>query len=437
MSLLERLARYKGVFANAGIYGGANAVNAAVPYLLLPVVVRYLSPAEYGYYAMFIVMFQLMNAVIGLTTHSAIARAYFDHETHDLPVYIFNCFLIGFGSVVVLAILVAVLPRIFGPAFLPLDQKWTFAALLSGVGQYAILVQLALWQMQSKPLRYGLFQFCSMISLLGLTLLNVVVFRRGWAGCVQAHVATFLVFGGAAFLLLIRGGLVKARVDRASLVHALRYGAPLVPHMLGTWVINMVDRVILLRLMGPAEMGVYSFGYQFGMVLSMIQNSFNQAYVPWLFRKLKEGAPGVRRELVRITYAYHVVILAVAVAIGLLGPLLTRRLGTAAYASAGGVVLWVALAYALNGMYKMVGNYIFYAHKTYLLALTTLAAAGLNVWFTFRWVRAYGAIGAAYATALAFGASFVMVWIASSQVFPMPWFPWSRGAEVADRPDGA
>lgn len=425
MGLGGRLSRYKSMFRNAGIYGAANAVNAAVPYLLLPVVIRYLTPAEYGYYSIFVVLFQLMNSVIGFTTHSSISRVYFDQESHDLPVYIFNCMLIMLASVAVLLALVTGIHRIFGPSALPLDLPWALAALVSGTGQYVILVQLALWQMQAKPLRYAVFQFFSMLSLIGLTLLNVVVFRMGWAGCVRAHIITYLSFGLIALLTLARAKLIRSKLDFGCVRHALGYGAPLVPHNLGSWAINMMDRIIILRLLGPAATGVYSFGYQFGMALSLIQNSFNQAYVPWLFRKLKEGAPGAKRELVRLTYGYNVGILIIALAMGLMGPWLIRVLGTPAYASAQGIVLWVALAYALNGMYKLVANYIFYIQKTYLLAITTFTAAALNLYFTFRWVKAYGPIGAAYATTLAFGASFLMVWAMSNKVFPMPWFPWS------------
>jgi O-antigen/teichoic acid export membrane protein len=417
------------MFANAGIYGTANAVNAAVPYLLLPVVIRYLNPAEYGYYSIFLVLFQLMTAVIGFTTQASIARVYFDPESHDLPVYVFNCMLVMAASVVILLLLVIGVPKACAPEVLPLDLRWVLAALLSGIGQYVILVQLALWQMQSQPLRYAVFQFFSMLALMGLTILNVVVFRMGWAGCVRAHITTYLSFGGVALFTLTRGGLLRPKLDLGCVRHALGYGAPLIPHNLGSWVINMMDRIIILRLMGPAETGIYSFGYQFGMALALIQNSFNQAYVPWLFKKLKESAPGVRWELVRLAYGYSLGILAIALMMGLLGPWLVRLMGTPAYASAQGIVIWVALAYAMNGMYKMVSNYIFYVQKTYLLAIATFSAAIINLFFTLRWVKSFGAIGAAYATTLAFGISFLIVWVMSNRVFPMPWFPWSRAGK--------
>lgn len=418
---------YRDLLAKAGLYGIANAVNAGVPFLLLPVVVRFLSPAEYGYYSIFVVIFQLLIAVVGFTTHSAIARAYLDQGNVHLPAYIFNCMLILVGSTALWALLLISLPQLFGAGNSPLETRWLLAALVSASGQYMILVRLSLWQMQGKPICYAIFQFGSMLMLIGLTLFNVVFLRMGWAGCVRAHLTTYLTFGVLAFVLLLREGMVRIRVNIHYIRHALSYGAPLVPHSLGSWAINMADRVILMRLLGPAETGIYSFGYQFGMVLSLVQNSFNQAFVPWLFAKLSRAAPGMKGEVVRLTYAYILGIILLAATVGVMGPRLVRMMGTPAYASAGSIVIWIALAYAFNGMYKLVANYIFYAQKTYILAITTFLAASLNIFFTFRWVKLHGAIGAAYATTLAYSVSFLLVWIASQRVFPMPWFSFNRG----------
>lgn len=41
------------LFRNARIYTVANALNSAIPLLLLPILTRYLSPEEYGMVAMF------------------------------------------------------------------------------------------------------------------------------------------------------------------------------------------------------------------------------------------------------------------------------------------------------------------------------------------------------------------------------------------------
>jgi len=260
-----------------------------------------------------------------------------------------------------------------------------------------------------------------MITLISLTLFNVVKLRLGWPGCVRAHVTTYLVFGVLALVLMMREGLVKVAFRASYVKHVLAYGLPLVPHSLGSWAINMADRIILMRMLGADATGIYSFGYQFGMILSLIQNSFNQAFVPWLFAKLSQVTNRVRVEVVRLTYAYMLGIVLMAAMVGIAGPFLVRLMGTPAYGSAGKIVVWIALAYAFNGMYKLVANYIFYTQKTYLLAITTFVAAAINILCTLWWVGRYGAIGAAYATTLAYFVSFVMVWVVAQRVYPMPW----------------
>ena len=74
------------------------------------------------------------------------------------------------------------------------------------------------------------------------------------------------------------------------------------------------------------------------------------------------------------------------------------------------------MGYAFNGMYKMVGVYIFYAQKTSYLALTTFFAAIVNIIISYYLIKANGAIGAAQATTIAFLLVFLFDWILSNKV---------------------
>jgi len=84
-------------------------------------------------------------------------------------------------------------------------------------------------------------------------------------------------------------------------------------------------------------------------------------------------------------------------------------------------VLWIALGYAFQGMYFMVGLYIFYVKKTYILAWVTFSSAGVNIVLNYFFIKANGAIGAAQATTITFFVQFIMVWILSAKVYEMPW----------------
>ena len=72
-------------------------------------------------------------------------------------------------------------------------------------------------------------------------------------------------------------------------------------------------------------------------------------------------------------------------------------------------------------MYKMVVNYIFYVRKTYILAWVTFSTAIVSIVINYFAIKYLGAIGAAYTYALMGFVTFLLVWLLSSRVYPMPW----------------
>jgi O-antigen/teichoic acid export membrane protein len=76
---------------------------------------------------------------------------------------------------------------------------------------------------------------------------------------------------------------------------------------------------------------------------------------------------------------------------------------------------------AFQGMYLIVGVYIFYAKKTAKLAIVTSSLSVLQLVLSYILVKFVGPMGAAYSGLAICVANFVIVWILSMRVFPMPW----------------
>jgi O-antigen/teichoic acid export membrane protein len=66
-----------------GIYIGSTIINAAVPFLLLPIFTHYLTPTDYGIVSMFSVLGSFIMPFIGFSTVGVISREYFNRDTID------------------------------------------------------------------------------------------------------------------------------------------------------------------------------------------------------------------------------------------------------------------------------------------------------------------------------------------------------------------
>ena len=89
------------------------------------------------------------------------------------------------------------------------------------------------------------------------------------------------------------------------------------------------------------------------------------------------------------------------------------------------MLLWVALGFAFNGMYKMVSVYLFYLEKTMIIAMSSFGVAIINIILNFVLIPTHGMEGAAIATMSSMALQFIIIWIISAQLMDMPWF-WKR-----------
>ncbi|NLE26818.1 MAG: oligosaccharide flippase family protein, partial [Clostridiaceae bacterium] len=82
------------LFQSAGIYTITSGINAAIPFLLMPILTRYLTPLDYGTVAMFGVLLSFVAPFTGLSINGAIARQYYASNEVDMPRYVSNCLMI-------------------------------------------------------------------------------------------------------------------------------------------------------------------------------------------------------------------------------------------------------------------------------------------------------------------------------------------------------
>ena len=144
----------KTLLRNASVYTGANILNAGIPFLLLPVLTRVLSPTDYGTIAMFGIVVTIMGAFTGLSVHGAVGVRYFQLDRQRMPSYVGACLAILIvSSAVVLCVVAVGRPWLELITHVPGD--WLIVAVLVSGAQFVINIRLSLWQVQHEAIRYG------------------------------------------------------------------------------------------------------------------------------------------------------------------------------------------------------------------------------------------------------------------------------------------
>ena len=158
------------------------------------------------------------------------------------------------------------------------------------------------------------------------------------------------------------------------------------------------------------------------MIVAFTQDSFNRAFAPYLFNQLQSFNQSVEVKLIKITYGYNIGLLVFAIIIGVVGYFSVGLLFGSSYEQSKNVVIFLCLAYAFDGMYKMHVNYIFFTKKTQLIFLITLTTGLLNIFLSYLFVTKFGIAGGAISLCVINFIAYLLSWYIGNRVFPMAWF---------------
>jgi O-antigen/teichoic acid export membrane protein len=289
------------LFKSSFIYTLTNIINAAIPFLMMPVLTRYLKPDDYGLVAMFGVLLNFVAPFTGLSINGVIAREYYDKDKVNMPSFVTNCLFILIGSTLIVGIIVYFFAKpISNISSFPI--QWLWAVIIVSAAQFINQVKLTLWQVQVKPFPYGIFQVSRTLLNMGLCIWFVVGLGFDWRGQIQAQIIVSITFALVSVLFLLKSGWIKFGFNKSYIKNALNFGIPLLPHSLSGTIKTMVDRVFITSMVSLTATGLYSVGFQIGSIISILGVSFNQAFVPWLFERLKRDRYNDKVTIVKFTF---------------------------------------------------------------------------------------------------------------------------------------
>jgi len=406
---------------DTSIYTIADVLNKIVPFMLLPVLTRYLTPEDYGIIAMFFVLTSILGIVTTFETNTAIGVNFFKISKDELKIYIANVLMII--SIVTTAVsLLVILYHTFLSEVFSIPYEWLMIAIAVTLTQFITTINLLLWQSEQKPIPFGVYQITQTIVNLSLSLILIIGFGMGWEGRLIAISFASILFGAMSFLFLYRRGYLQFKLSKESIEDAVKFGVPLLPHALSIWFRTGVDRVFLTTLISASATGLYTVGFQIASIISILTIAFNKAYVPYLFERLSDITQEKKVHLVKYSYLYFFLLLLLAAILSLLAPVFIGFFLGDKFIHSQQYIAWLAFGFAFHGMYYIVVNYILYMKKTALLSYVTFSVSLLHVALSYVLIKHNGALGAAQATTITSFITFVAVWRLSAGIYQMPWF---------------
>jgi O-antigen/teichoic acid export membrane protein len=411
----------KPLLRNSAIYLAATILEAGIPFILLPIITSYLEPADYGRIALFFIACSFSQLFIGLNQENSITANFYHLKNDQLKSYI--------SSVVVAALACFLAVTGFTYLFsevlsnwLEVSHWWVLGIPLTGLTMFLRSIFLTILRLEERPISYGCYSIIGTLLNLCISLYCVAILKLSWQGRLIGFCTAFFASGLFAFFFLWSKNMLQWTFNRAMIKDSFRISVPLIPHSLSGYMNTSIDRFFISGMVGMSAAGIYTAGYQISQGLNLLVGAFNQAWAPYLMKQLAHHEnESTKIQLLRITYIYIVIVISLALVISFgvwtfgIWLLPVKFHGSFPY------VFWLTLAFASNGMYYMVVNYLFHCKKTTILPKITFGCTLLNVAMNYALIKVNGAIGAAQATFLVNLLNFIFVTIAVQKLYPLPW----------------
>lgn len=208
---------------------------------------------------------------------------------------------------------------------------------------------------------------------------------------------------GTNILTIIAGGLLLLSALKkcpclynvAYWKYALKFNVPLIPHYLSLIVLNQSDRIMITKMSGSSENGLYSLAYTASTMILFVNNALIQALIPWTYSNLRKYETKKVSELIPRILLLYMVLVVIYV---LVAPELIYILAGDKYANSVFVVPPVVISMYFILLYNVYSMLEFYHEKTKGVMICSVCSAILNIVLNYIFIKKFGYVAAAFTT---------------------------------------
>lgn len=237
------------------------------------------------------------------------------------------------------------------------------------------------------------------ISILGILLgiLGVLFTNYKYESRVSSPI--FVTFIVSIFLFFITFKDANFKNTTKYWKYALIISIPLIPHYLSIKILNQVDRVMITKLVGIQETGLYSLAYTVASLMVFVTDAINRSMCPFVYKKIKENNIKPIRNMTSIVLLLVMFVTFIEM---LVAPELIRVFATKEYLEAIYIIPPVALSVYFTFLYVIFANVEFYFEKTIFATVVSIIGAVCNIILNLIFIPILGYLAAGYTTLICY-----------------------------------
>lgn len=405
------------LLSDAVTYGASSLVGQLIAFFLLPLYTRFLTPEDYGISGMLLVVTMIFGPLANLGMTNATFRQYSIVKDPDERRMILGT---GLVSVVVTSLITLAYSQLFaGPIAeyivgksetVDLVRLSLLSAAIASVGA----VPRVMLRASRKVRMVATLNIAAILFTALPTIWLVVVDQQGVRGVVLGILIGEICAAVASFFCTL--GAFRLEFSRSLWKSMLSYGLPFVPHHLQAVGLIVFGQYMVREMLGLDEAGLYNVATKFAMPVSFVVTAVQNSWAAYKFQIHAEDENPTA--FFRSTFTYYLAALTYLwVGVALWGPEVVRLMTGPNFHSAALLIWATGLVPVAQGVYYMSGTGMELSNNTRPFPLVSLAGLVTVVGSAMLLIPATGALGAALATAIGWGAmSAVMYYFAQRRL---------------------
>jgi O-antigen/teichoic acid export membrane protein len=406
-------------------YTAASVVSKLIAVALLPLYTRYLTPADYGAAEVMFASVVAASIVIRFGTIEALLRFYYKDDEDPAGV-VGTSFAALFWFSTAAALIALPFAGPISEALL--DRPAADLARISIAGLWVLTMMeflLTLFRLEERARAYFATTILNVLAAIGLTVVLVVGEGEGARGLLIGSYGS-----GAAFVLalvVVHRRRLSLWIDRALLRRLMRFGLPTMPAELSLYLLNFVDRIIIVRSVGLAEAGLYSLAVKFAQAVNVLVRGFQLAWPPLAY-SIRDDDEARRAYAAVVTY-FVTGCAFVVTGMWLLSRWIARALAAPEFFDSYEAVGLIATGVTLYALYMVLVVILGRTGRTEFNFPATIGALVANVALNLLLVPSMGIVGAGLALVASYVVVVALMYVFTQRLFPVP-YEWSRLAKV-------
>ena len=343
------LAYLKRLVTTGAAYQFGDILAKGLALLTLPLYTHHLAPQAYGAAESLLTAVILSSILLRVGIGEAFIRFYFDDDDPERRARIARTATAAVAWTTTVAAVAAVAAA--GPLsrlLLSFEDPLLLDCAVLGLWAFTNLeMAYAQLRVDERARAYVLASAANVTMTVAFTIALVVFAGEGARGLLLGNFAASTVVVLALWWVL--RARFSLRVRRTDLRAMLRFGLPTVPADASVYALQVADRFYLYRSYSHGAAGVYSVAIKLATVVFVAVRGFQYAWPPLAYSIESDEEAGRLYSLVTTYYALATGVVVCAVA--LLGRWMVRLLAAHQYFNAYRALPWLALGWALYGLY--------------------------------------------------------------------------------------